>query len=208
MRNEKPRWVIDLLYLGIREEHRHSTWPLSIYYYWFIYCYVIAVGYSKITVNRRHISWLPSAVLHALSKPESSELSEFTLFFSDVQPVICIWWQKSESWFIKKKKKKSSCQFEPQCNLPALPDDMSSVLNVNVFWYVVIPMISTQTVLQVHANPDDLGKGGNEESLKTGNAGGRLACGIVGITKWISGLHTMEPLRPSKCFFLCMILLV
>ena len=32
----------------------------------------------------------------------------------------------------------------------------------------------------VHAEADDLGLGGNEGSLRTGNAGGRVGCGVIG----------------------------
>jgi len=37
--------------------------------------------------------------------------------------------------------------------------------------------------LIIHEDPDDCGKGGNLESLKTGNAGKRIACAIIGYSK-------------------------
>jgi len=35
----------------------------------------------------------------------------------------------------------------------------------------------------IHDGTDDLGKGGHEQSKITGNAGGRPACGVIGITQ-------------------------
>lgn len=35
----------------------------------------------------------------------------------------------------------------------------------------------------VHADTDDLGRGGFPDSKTTGHAGGRLACGVIGFAK-------------------------
>ena len=35
----------------------------------------------------------------------------------------------------------------------------------------------------IHEDKDDLGKGDNEESLKTGNSGKRVLCGVLGISE-------------------------
>ena len=47
----------------------------------------------------------------------------------------------------------------------------------------IICDIVSGLLFEVHVDEDDLGRGGHEMSKTTGNAGGRLACGVIGITK-------------------------
>ncbi|CCA67654.1 probable superoxide dismutase [Cu-Zn] [Serendipita indica DSM 11827] len=47
--------------------------------------------------------------------------------------------------------------------------------------------------LVVHAGTDDFGKGGQSDSLTTGHAGARLACGIIGKHKIFYSAHKLTP---------------
>ncbi|XP_023745048.1 superoxide dismutase [Cu-Zn] 2 isoform X1 [Lactuca sativa] len=48
-----------------------------------------------------------------------------------------------------------------------------------------IPLIGQHSILGravvIHADPDDLGRGGHELSKTTGNAGARVGCGVIGL---------------------------
>ena len=64
--------------------------------------------------------------------------------------------------------------------------DASGVAKINITDSIITlsgPNSIVGRTAVVHADVDDLGLGGHELSKTTGNAGARLGCGVIGITK-------------------------
>ncbi|KAG8190853.1 hypothetical protein JTE90_028347 [Oedothorax gibbosus] len=65
-------------------------------------------------------------------------------------------------------------------NIEALSDGVARIDIVDPQLRLCGPLSIMGRAIVVHALQDDLGRGGNEESKKTGNAGARVGCCVIG----------------------------
>ncbi|TPX32861.1 hypothetical protein SeMB42_g07567 [Synchytrium endobioticum] len=68
-------------------------------------------------------------------------------------------------------------------NMVAGPDGVAKGTISDPQVKLIGPLSVIGRTVVVHEGVDDLGKGGHELSATTGNAGSRLACGVIGISK-------------------------
>ena len=67
-------------------------------------------------------------------------------------------------------------------NIEAGEDNKGSYSNTDECLMLYGPHSIIGRSMVCHSGVDDLGEGGNDESLKTGNAGGRVSCGVIGLS--------------------------
>ncbi|KAF7393076.1 hypothetical protein HZH66_008909 [Vespula vulgaris] len=67
-------------------------------------------------------------------------------------------------------------------NIEVGPDGVAQINGMDHYLSLVGVRGAIGRALVIHAKPDDFGRGGTEESIKTGSAGARLACGIIGFS--------------------------
>ncbi|XP_012277940.1 superoxide dismutase [Cu-Zn] isoform X2 [Orussus abietinus] len=65
-------------------------------------------------------------------------------------------------------------------NIEAGPDGVAEIKGMDHYLTLIGVRGAIGRTLVVHAKPDDLGRGGTEDSVKTGSAGARVACGLIG----------------------------
>ncbi|XP_076357631.1 uncharacterized protein LOC143250653 [Tachypleus tridentatus] len=68
-------------------------------------------------------------------------------------------------------------------NVEAGNDGVANVQKTDRLLSLYGPQSILGRAVVVHANQDDLGRGGHELSKTSGNAGGRVACGVISISQ-------------------------
>jgi len=131
---------------------------------------------NSVTVIEVHITGLKPNSIHGFHIHEAGDLREGC-------KSLCSHWNPYGATHGGPTDSKKNRHAGDLGNLEA--DDMGTINSIIVD--DLIKLSGKYSVLGrsfvLHESEDDLGRGNNPESLKTGNSGSRIACGIIGYSK-------------------------